>query len=90
MQNNISSTDEVTSNGREKRSWAVKEVVVREPRNSNETYGHIVAKQDWNVQKDTKKISYETNGHRITKKDSNSQNDTKKISYASMASFFFI
>ncbi|PSR88385.1 G3BP-like protein [Actinidia chinensis var. chinensis] len=84
MQNNVSSTDEVTSNGREKRSWVVKEVVVKEQRNSNETNGHIVAKQDSNVQKDTKKISYETNGHRVAKKDSNVQNDTKKISYASM------
>ncbi|XP_057481991.1 nuclear transport factor 2-like [Actinidia eriantha] len=84
MQNNVSSTDEITSNGREKRSLVVKKVVVKEPRNSNETNGHIVAKQDSNVQKDTKKISYETNGHRVAKKDSNVQNDTKKISYASM------
>ncbi|XP_057461084.1 nuclear transport factor 2-like [Actinidia eriantha] len=84
MQNNISSTDEVTSNGREKRSWVVKDMVIRELRNSNETNGHIVAKQDSTVQKDTKNISYETNGNRVAKKDSNIQNDTKKISYASM------
>ncbi|PSS06094.1 G3BP-like protein [Actinidia chinensis var. chinensis] len=84
MQNNISSTDEVTSNGREKRSWVVKDMVIREPRNSNETNGHIVAKQDSTVQKDTKNISYETNGHRVAKKDSNVRNNTKKISYASM------
>ncbi|GFZ10916.1 hypothetical protein Acr_22g0003140 [Actinidia rufa] len=67
MQNNVSSTDEVTSNGREKRSWVVKEVVVKEPHNSNETNGHIVAKQDSNIQKDMKKISYKTNGHRVAK-----------------------